>query len=68
MMESGGPPGNHPNRAVLNQDTFLRDMVRNNSLKIKELERKIETQEVIDKMEKVNSVHERFRKVLNGDL
>ena len=68
LMEGAGVPGNRPNRAVLSQDTFLRDLIRNNSLKIKELERKIEAQEVIEKMEKVNNVHERFRKVLNGDL
>jgi hypothetical protein len=44
-MEGGNKNnGNRPNRAVISQDNFLRDLIRSNSLKIKELERKIEAQ------------------------
>ena len=37
MIEANKVAGNGPNRAVLSQDSFLRDFSRNNSLKIKNL-------------------------------
>lgn len=68
MMESGQNPSGRPNRAVVAEDHFLREQIRNNSIRIHELERRIETQEIIERMEKANVIHENFRKMLNGDM
>lgn len=55
-------------RAVLSEDEYLRNLIKENNNKIRELERRLKGSELLSNSEKIKEVHDMYSKVLSGDL